>query len=655
MKKTLKKKTLSKKADEAAVKSQEKKNQPGILKWFLLAGVLALTLFIYYPALENEWTNWDDRGYVLENPLTQNLNAETLKTLFNPNHQEMGNYHPLPMISLALDWKMYGDDAKGFHRTAVIFHLLNTALVFFFILLLLESAWAAAIVAALFAVHPAHTESVAWISERKDVMYVCFYLLSLIFYLMNSKMNSVLTYSLCLFTFLLSLLSKGQAVTLPVVLLGIDYLQKREWKWKTLIEKIPFFVLSIVFGLLAVKAQAMSKSIADIPYYNFYEKMLFAAYSLFSYFYKAIFPSPLSAFYPYPLKGMGYSWLIWCSPVLLLLIAAIVFWKFRTNRVVIFGLGFFLVNVALILQILPVGAAIMADRYTYLAYIGLFILIAYASSEFSKRFSSGMMKQVFYLAVVVLIITQSVLAYDRIAVWKNSETLWLDTIKKYEYAPVAHNNLGSYYQKNNRLEEALNEFNEAIRLQPKYPEALINRSDIFRVKGNTQQAINDCTHALQYNPDYPGAHMNRGIALSIAGKYDSAYRDFKLVLIAEPNNSHAYSNLGNLLDMQGKTDSALMCYNRAIEIEPTYADCYKNRARSNLAFHHYDAALSDINYAISAYENDGSLYATRADIEFAQNNFQAAIDDATRAQQLGFNINPAYFEMLKQKLLRESK
>lgn len=229
----------------------------------------------------------------------------------------MGNYHPLPMLSLAIDWKLYGENATGYHRTALFFHLVNTALVFFFILLLMESAWVAAIVAALFAVHPAHTESVAWISERKDVMYVCFFLVSLIAYLFYWKSKSVLSYVVCILAFVFSLLSKGQAVTLPIVLLLIDYLKNRKWKWNVLIEKIPFLVLSIAFGLLAVKAQSLSKSIADIPYYTFPEKMLFAAFSLFSYIYKAIIAYPLSAFYPYPLKGAGYSWLIWGSPVFL--------------------------------------------------------------------------------------------------------------------------------------------------------------------------------------------------------------------------------------------------------------------------------------------------------------------------------------------------
>ncbi|MEI7803506.1 MAG: tetratricopeptide repeat protein, partial [Bacteroidota bacterium] len=544
MKKQQKKKEEEVLKSSSTKKSSATKSTNKNLKWFLLCGILLLTLVVYYPSLKNDWTNWDDRGYVLDNDLTKNLSTNTFSDFFT-TPQVMGNYHPLPMLSLAVDWKLYGENAGGYHRTALLFHLLNTVLVFFFILLLMESAWGAAIVAALFSIHPAHTESVAWISERKDVMYVCFFMVSLVAYLFYSKSKSVLSYTACILAFLFSLLSKGQAVTLPIVLLLIDYLKNRKWDWKVLIEKIPFLLLSLAFGLLAVKAQSLSKSISDIPYYTFPEKMLFAAFSLFSYIYKSIIAYPLSAFYPYPLIGVGYSWIIWFSPVFLLLLAALIIYKYRTNRGVIFGVGVFLVNIALLLQILPVGSAIMADRYTYLAYLGLFFLIAFGWNEMQKaKLLSPFLKQIGSITVFVLIILQSVQAYNRNQIWKNSESLWVDTIEKYNYAPTAHNNLGSYYQKNNRLDEALVQFNEAIRLQAKYPEALINRSDIFRVQGKTQLAIDDCNKAIKYNPEYPGAYMNRGIALSIAGKYDSAYHDFKMVLKTEPNNANAYGNMG---------------------------------------------------------------------------------------------------------------
>ncbi len=640
------------KKKEAEQKTVTSKSPNKNLKWFLLSGVILLTLFVYLPALENDWTNWDDRGYVLDNDLTKNLNTKIFSDFFT-TPQVMGNYHPLPMLSLAIDWKLYGEEAKGYHKTAVIFHLINTALVFFFILLLMESAWFAAIVAALFAIHPAHTESVAWIAERKDVMYVLFFLMSLCAYLFYSKSKSAASYTICILAFIFSLLSKGQAVTLPIVLLLIDYLKNRKWEWKVLIEKIPFFILSIAFGLLAVKAQALSKSIADIPYYTFPEKMLFAAFSLFSYIYKSIIAYPLSAFYPYPLKGVGYSWLIWCSPVFLLLMVAIIIYNYRTNRGVLFGLGIFLVNIALLLQILPVGSAIMADRYTYLAYLGLFFLIAFGWNEIQKsKTISSVIKQLSSVTVIILVVVQSVQAYNRIHIWKNSETLWLDTIEKYNYAPTAHNNLGSYYQKNNRIDEALIQFNEAIRLQSKYPEALINRSDILRVKGNIRQAIDDCNSAIKYNPEYPGAYMNRGIAYSIAQKYDSAYRDFQMVLKTEPSNSNAYGNMGNLLDMKGEIDSAIWAYTKAIEINPAYFDCYSNRARSYLKQNKLNEALADANAAILYSPNAGNLFALRADVYLKLNEFEKASIDAHTAQQLGFNINPAYLDMLKKKINR---
>ena len=624
---------------------QPNKNQ----SWFLLAGILLITIFVYSGATKNDWTNWDDTGYVLENDLIKNLQTNTISDFFTFS-QVMGNYHPLTMLSLALDWKMYGEKAKGFHLTSIFFHLLNSCLVFLLIRMLLENQWAAAIVSLLFAIHPAHTESVAWVSERKDVLYVFFYLMSLCAYIIYSKSKTILSYLFCGFAFVLSLLSKGQAVTLPVVLILIDYLKQRKWEWKIIFEKIPFFLLALIFGILAIRAQSMNKSITEIPHYSVAEKIIFVTYSLVSYLYKSIFPLPLSAFYPYPLKSTAYGWLIWTSPFILLLACLLILFRFRKNRLVLFGMGFFFVNVFLILQILPVGAAIMADRYTYLSYIGLFILIAQGFVWLHKNSVSTTKKGFAIIILLLLFVFHASLAVDRIRIWKNSETLWRDTLMKYNYIPTAHNNLGSYYQKNNRPDEALIEFNETLHLQNDFPEAMSNRSVIFRNQRKLKESIDDCNNAIRLNPALLASYMNRGIAYSISGKFDSAYSDFLHILEKNPANFFAYGNLGNLFDMQGKLDSAINSYTKAIQINPAYYECYGNRARSYYKLNKLDKALNDINFAIQQNQTNGGLYGQRAEINVKRNDFIHALEDVTTAQQLGFEVNSAYVEMIRERI-----
>lgn len=636
------KKKVIKKSAAGAVK--QKPNSKTLVRLFPFLIVL-VTIILYLPATRNGWTNWDDTGYVLENNQIKNLNTNTAKEFFTTT-QVMGNYHPLTLLSLAIDWKFSNDNAKTFHITSLVFHLLNTILVYFFVLLLLKNAPVAAIVSLLFAIHPAHTESVAWVSERKDVLYVFFYLISMCMYLFYVKSKTITTYMLCLFAFVLSLLSKGQAVTLPVALLLIDYFMNRKWEWKVLLEKLPFFLLSLLFGLLAVNAQALNKSIADVQFYTVSERIVFTAYALFSYLYKSVWPVPLSAFYPYPIKEFG--WLVWASPVLLLLIASLVAFRFRKNRLLLFGLGFFLVNIILLLQVLPVGAALMADRYTYLSYLGLFIIVAQLFLHFYSTNKSN--RLIALVLLFSLFIFYGVLAADRIKVWKNSETLWRDTLKKYKTIPSAYNNLGSYLQKNNRTEEAFVAFNEAIRLQEKFPEALINRSAILRTQGKTRESIEDCNKALTYSPDNIEALTNRGIAYSIAGVHDSAFRDFSRILELAPDHYKSYGNMGNLFDMRGMTDSALWAYTRAIEINKNYFDCYGNRSRTFLKINKFDEALNDINIVISEFPDNGKFYTQRVEIYVAKNDFENALKDAEKAQQLGFAINPAYVEMIKSKI-----
>jgi len=616
-------------------------------KWLLLSLTLLVTLVVYLPSLKNGWTNWDDNGYVIENDLVKTLDLKTHFTTF----QVMGNYHPLTTWSLALDYSRYGLDAYGYHLTNLLIHLGSTMLLFWFLSMLFGNGLVAAFGALVFSIHPMHVESVAWVSERKDVLYVLFYFAALVSWLhyLNRKQASM--YALSLLLFVLSLLSKGQAVTLPVVLVLIDWLRRRKWDIKAILEKTPFFLMSVAFGIVAVLAQRESKAIQDIPDYTFLHRLLFASYALFTYVWKFFVPVNLSAFYPYPIKGtIPVSYCVGLVATLLL-IAAVVF-LFRESRWMWFGLLVFGVNIALLLQLLPVGSAVVAERYTYLAYVGLIIALGYVLMNGLPVGEKGykVPRNASLAVASAMLVFFAYQTNARIRVWHDSEKLWTNVLEQYAYAPNAHNNLGSYYQKNNEPALALHHFNVALSYQSDFPEALINRSDIYRVNGKLDSAIADCSHAIRLDPHYEGAYMNRGIARSIAGQYDSAYNDFDHVIAINPNNARAYGNRGNLNDMRGNYEQALADYNRALLLNPEYNEVYGNRARTLAHLHRYDEALADLDKAVADNPQNPEPYALRADVHNSLGRYREALEDVTTAQQLGKPINPAFVALLKQRL-----
>jgi len=294
--------------------------------------ILIITFILYRPSLENEFTNWDDDDYVTENWIIRN--PGNIKRMIQT--PVAGNYHPLTMYSLALDWSLSSkqvrslpDDkkevarARTFHTTNLILHLLNTALVFVFIWFLSgKRLWVSWVCSLFFGIHPMHVESVAWIAERKDVLYTFFYLISLIAYVWYRDKKKNLWLIICLFSFILSLASKPAAVMLPITLWAIDYFHNRKLDWKMIAEKVPFLILSLIVGVLTFKAQVRSDAVNYNQQYDFFEKLIFGSYGTLIYFVKLIFPINLSNLYPYPDQGKGLSILYYLAPIILLILSA---------------------------------------------------------------------------------------------------------------------------------------------------------------------------------------------------------------------------------------------------------------------------------------------------------------------------------------------
>ena len=472
---------------------------------FAFIALVIITFFCFSGALKNELTNWDDQQYIIDNPLIKSLSGENIIEIFSNNI--MGNYHPLAILSFAIDYNLYHLSPKGYHATSIIIHLLNVILVFAFFRLLTGQVMVAFLTALLFGIHPMHVESVAWVSERKDVLYTFFYMAALCTYIffINQQKRKWLYYVLTFIFFTFSLLSKGQAVTLPVVLLLIDYLIKRKLEKKILFEKIPFFILSLSMGIVAITAQKESGAITEIPLFPLFDRFLFASYAFLDYILKSLLPLNLSAFYPYPIKVQNlYPIIFYASPLILLSLISLFFRILKKYKKIVFGLAFFIVNIILLLQLLPVGGSIMSERYTYLSYIGVFFVVGNAFSKVwnspSRKISKFKYLFAFILTLYIFFLGYSTI--NRIKIWKNSETLWTDVIKKNPTAVIAYGNRGSYYQKQGKLDLAMSDFNEALRLKPDHPETLINRSDIYRINGQYDLSIADCNKALATKNNY---------------------------------------------------------------------------------------------------------------------------------------------------------
>jgi tetratricopeptide (TPR) repeat protein len=634
-----------------------------------LAIVVALTALLYLPALGNDFVNWDDDDYVFRNPRLREHSLAGLGSYFVerdahgawslPNVQ--GNYHPLTMLSLGLDAALSGLDvpkaadretdihAAVFHLTNVLWHLANTALVF-----LLIAAWLSAapddraprtvgtptswrvpfFCALLFGTTTLHVESVAWVAERKDVLYTFFFLLALWLYTRYVRAPRALTYVAVLGAFIGALLSKGQAVTLAPTLVAVDLLLARPLRARrVLLEKLPFFLLALVFGAIAVYAQAADGNVlARAARYPLYMRPLFASYALVQYAVKLFVPVHLQALYPYA-WATRQAWALYVIYVPAVLAALV--WLVRARRrtpVLAFGLLFFLLNVAPVLQLLPVGAAIMADRYSYVPSIGLFLMAAWGI-EAALRAHPRRTRAI-YAAVGAYLVILSVATVDRIGVWRNSVTLWTDELSRNPASASAYNNLGTYYFRVGKMEEALSLFEKAIALDPESRQAYTNRGMIRDQAGQTALARTDYDRALELNPEQPLVLNNRALIRQDAGDLVGAREDLSKALAFMPDNVMFLANRARVEAALGQTPDALGDYARALERDPDRADLYSERATLRAESGDLSGAIDDFGAVIRLLPAPYT-YANRAHARAEARDCAGAAQDLLAAKNLG--------------------
>ena len=594
----------------APARKIKKARDYSLLPWILLIG--GITAICLFPMLQNDFTNWDDEYYIVNNQL---LRGPDWKGIFSM--QVLGNYHPLTILSYAFNYAISGLDPFSYLLVNYLFHIVNTLLVFYFIWSISgNNKFIAAFVAIIFGIHPMHVESVAWVAERKDVLYTFFFLLALIQYWKFSSDGKRSHFWICFIFFVLSLLSKPAAIVLPLVLLLLDYWKGRPIAVKLIIEKIPFFLLSLLFGILTVKIQSPS-AMAGLHVFSISDRLFFACYVLMIYFFRFFVPSPLSAFHPFPLSN-AIPWEIYASPLFVLALLT-AFWFLRKNKVVVFGILFYVINLLLVLQIISIGLTIVSERYTYVPYIGLAFMIATLVSRIK------IVPPKVSLAIAGIFITAlGIVTFQRTKVWKNSGTLWTDALKTYPTTPYARSNRANYLSK------------LALR-----PDQKPYADSIYKI------AFEDCAIALASRPNHAPAFEYRGLMYLDRQKIDSAFEDANALIRLKPNSRIAYDMRATCYYKMNEPAKALADYTKCIEIKPDDHRSYSNRGSIYMnSFQKYNEALADFAKAININPLPG-YYLNRSICYYKMGNLAKAKEEALIASRGGAVIPDNYKFILK--------
>lgn len=561
---------------------------------FLVSLLLALTTLVVFWQLGNfDFVNYDDDNYVTENPnVNSGLTLKSVLWSFTTLHGETSYWHPLTWLSHMLDCELFGLNPRWHHLTNLLLHIANTLLLFLVLKNMTGAVWQSGFVAALFALHPLHVESVAWVAERKDILSSFFWILTMIGYLWYIKHGGIGWYLLMIFVFGLGLMTKPMLVTLPFVLMLMDYWPlERFGKVKIsrlIIEKIPLFSLSVILSIVTFVAQRSLGAVAEIESISFRVRLANAVVSYIKYILKMVWPGDLAVLYPHP-GGRLPMWQPVVSVVLLVGITAAVLYFGRRKRYLIFGWLWYLGTLVPVIGMVQVGAQAMADRYSYITLTGLFVIIAWAVPEFLAKLPHRRIVLAVGGGVVVLVL--SICSSRQLKIWQNSFTLFDHTLKVTENNYIMHNSLANVLASQGSYNEAIGHYHRAIRIKPDYTEAHYNLGRAFQSQGLLDEAMSSYRWALSIRFDYANAHNNLGNVLKSKGKFNEAVIHFQQAIQFEPGFAEAHYNLANVFKSEGRLDKAIVHYQRAIEFQLADSDVYNNLAN---VFHlkgQFDAAI----------------------------------------------------------------
>ena len=517
-----------------------------------------------------------------------------------------------------LDCQLFGLRPGLHHLTSLLFHLANCVLLFLILRKMTGALWRSAFVAALFAIHPLHVESVAWVAERKDVLSAFFWFLTIWAYARYAEQPGLRRYLLVLLFFGLGLMSKPMVVTLPFVLLLLDYwpLGRLQWQnvrtvsefdipgaslFRLIWEKIPLFALTAATIIATVVVQEKVGALKSLEAFPLQTRIANALVSYISYMAKMIWPHKLAVYYPHP--GTIPVWQVAGSGLLLLCVSVLVIKAAKNRPYLAVGWLWYLGTLVPVIGLVQVGSQAMADRYTYLSLVGLFIMIAWGLPGLLAGWHHR--RNAFAIASAILLLGCVVGTWWQVGHWQNSTTLFQHTVKVTSDNHFAHNNLGVALARGGRLDEATYHYSQALRIKPDRAEVHNNLGNALAAQGNVDRAVGHYYQALEIDPHNARAYNNLGNLLANQGKTEEAINHYTEALKLEPDYAGAHYNLGTVLAEQGRTEESINHITEALRIMPYWAGAHNNlgvllerRGRLDEAIRHYSEALRlDPNYA----------------------------------------------------------
>ena len=550
--------------------------------------LILTTLVVFHRLPSHDFINLDDNLYVYENPQVRaGLTPKNIVWAFTAF--EAFNWHPLTWISHMLDCELFGLRPGLHHLTNLLFHLVNTALLLLILQRITGAFWRSAFVASLFALHPLHVESVAWVAERKDLLSTFFWLMTIWAYARYAERPGLNRYLPVLAFFALGLLAKPMVVTLPFVLLLLDFWPlcrmqldqecadnnltiPRSSALRLIWEKIPLFILTAISIVVTLAAQQKGAALKSFDAFPLKTRIANALISYVSYIGKMIWPENLAVYYPHPLALP--MWQTVGAGLFLIAVSFLCIWAARKRPYLAMGWLWYLGTLVPVIGLVQVGSQAMADRYTYIPLIGLFVLIGWTVPGILVGWRHR--RTVLALSTTVLLLGFTWCTWVQVGYWQNSISLFQHTVKVTADNHFAHNNLGVALAGRGRFDEAITQYYEALRIKPNEAEVYNNLGNVLLAKGKVDEAIRLFDKALRLKPDYARAHNNLGNALIAQGNVDEAVRHYTEALRINPEYGGAHYNLGNVLLAEGNVDEAIHHFSEALRIWPDWAEAHNN-------------------------------------------------------------------------------
>lgn len=577
-----------------------------------------LIVVVYFKLFSANFISWDDGEVLLNNKDVHDFN---LKAFFTNYY--VGNYAPIAMIGFAIDWLIFNGNEAGHHAMSLLFHIINGVLVYYLTSLILKDNLKAALCALVFCLHPLQVETVAWVSAKNNLVYSVFFLLGLIHYSKFILSGVKKNYIYALLFFIFSVLSKPSAICFPLVLVAIDYVLKAKVDSKSLIiNKIPFIIVAIILGIATIYTRTEDKFINQNHAYAIHERIGYAGYALLQYIYKFFIPMDLSVIYPYPQNkalsiGIGY-----------VMLALILFGLYKlyksSSKIIFFGLLFFITNLLLVLQFIPFGEVLTADRYMYLPIVGICIALLSIIPLKEKQLK---------ITSIALVLVFGSLTFMRASVWKNSIALYSDIIKKHPHSYVALNSLGAEYMLNKNYDMSLRYLNATINENPNYYKGYYNRGLLFAQTNRMKNALQDFDKAIALN-QYPKAYVARSTAYYELKDFPKAVRDAEAVLKTDANNPKANYVLANCYDDLNQLDKALGYYNKVISVNSENPLYFMRRAIVYGKMQQFQMCLQDLDTCTNIDANYAEAYYWKGVVKV--NMKQNPCADLRKALELGF-------------------